>query len=90
MTRPGFFEKPVSVKTAVEDVTRMKKEFVLLFSDDNSLDKLTDLLRKYDIKGKRIHDAAIVSLMLANGITDLLTHNTDDFKSFQEITLHSI
>jgi predicted nucleic acid-binding protein len=90
MTRPGFIEKPVSTKSAIEDTERMKKEFILLFPDLNSLDTLIELLRKYEIKGKRIHDAAIVSLMLTNGIKDILTHNIDDFSSFQEINVHSI
>ncbi|MFC1533941.1 hypothetical protein ACFL7M_11320 [Thermodesulfobacteriota bacterium] len=90
MTRPGFIEKPIATSSAIEDIERMKKEFTLLFPDLNSLDNLIELLRKYEIKGKRIHDAAIVSLMLVNGIKDILTHNIDDFKSFQEITVHSI
>jgi predicted nucleic acid-binding protein len=89
MTRPGFIEKPISLESAIEDAKRMKKEFSLLFADRNSLDRLIELIRKYEIRGKRIHDAAIVSLMLTNGITDILTHNIDDFKSFHEITIHS-
>jgi predicted nucleic acid-binding protein len=89
MTRPGFVEKPISLKSALEDAERMMNELALLFPDRNSMDKLMELILKYEIRGKRIHDAAIVSLMLTNGITDILTHNTDDFKSFQEITIHS-
>ena len=90
MTRPGFIEKPISTKSALEDAERMKKEFTLIFPDSTSLENLIELLRKYEIKGKRIHDAALVSLMLANGIKDILTNNIDDFKSFKEITVHSI
>jgi predicted nucleic acid-binding protein len=89
MTRPGFIEKPIPLESAIEDTKRMMKEFNLLFADRNSLDKLIELIRNYEIRGKRIHDAAIVSLMLTNGITDILTHNIDDFKSFHEITIHS-
>ncbi|MBN1834050.1 MAG: PIN domain-containing protein [Deltaproteobacteria bacterium] len=86
MTRPGFVEKPISSESAIEDAKRITKEFTLLFPDRNSLDKLMELILKYQIKGKRIHDAAIASVMLTNGITDILTKNIDDFKSFQEIT----
>ena len=89
MTRPGFIEKPISTESAIEDAERMKKEFTLIFPDSTSLENLIELLRKYE-KGKRIHDAALVSLMLANGIKDILTNNIDDFKSFKEITVHSI
>jgi predicted nucleic acid-binding protein len=90
MTRPGFIEKPISLESAIEDAQRITKEFALLIPDRNSLDKLMELILKYQIKGKKIHDAAIVSVMLTNGITDILTKNIDDFKSFQEITIHSI
>lgn len=90
MTRPGFIEKPVSNKSALEDVERMRKEFTLILPDLNSLNTLIELIGKYEIKGKRIHDAAIVSLMLTNGINDILTHNTDDFKSFRELTVHPL
>ena len=89
MTWPGFVEKPISLKFALDDAERMMNELALLFADRKSMDKLMELILKYEIRGKRIHDAAIVSLMLTNGITDILTHNIDDFKSFQEITIHS-
>jgi predicted nucleic acid-binding protein len=90
MTMPGFIEKPLFWKSAFDDAERMMKEFNLIFPDKSSLDKLMELIRKYEIKGKRIHDAAIVSLMLANSITDIITHNIEDLKSFQEITIHSV
>ena len=90
MTRPGFIENPVSFESAIQDTERMRKEFSLLFPERNTLDKLIELIREYEIRGKRIHDAAIVSIMLTNGINDILTHNIDDFKSFQEITIHSL
>jgi len=90
MTRPGFIEKPISLESAIEDAKRIIKEFSLLFADRSSLDKLIELVLNHAIRGKKIHDAAIVSLMLTNGITDILTHNIDDFKSFPEITIHSL
>ncbi len=90
MTRPGFIEKPVSNKSALEDVERMRKEFTLILPDLNSLYTLIELISTYDIKGKRIHDAAIVSLMLTNGINNILTNNIDDFRSFQEIAVHPL
>lgn len=90
MTRPGFIEKPISNKSALEDIQRMIQEYTLVFPDMNSVDMLVGLIRKYKIKGKRVHDAAIVSVMLANGIKDLLTYNTNDFIAFREITVHSL
>ena len=90
MTRPGIIEKPISLGSATEDAIRMMKEFTLLFPNQNSLDNLMEPILKHELKGKRIHDAAIVSLMLANGIAEIVTNNIEDFKSFHEITIHSI
>lgn len=37
--------------------------------------------------GKRTHDARIVAVMLANGITHLLTFNPSDFVGISSITI---
>jgi len=50
---------------------------------------LIELLQRYPLRGKRIHDANIVAAMLTHGITRLATYNLDDFTVFQEITLQS-
>jgi len=50
-------------------------------------EKLIELCRNYDLQGKRIHDANIVATMLAHGIGFLVTLNTRDFASFEEIIL---
>jgi len=90
MTKPGVLENPISPKLAIQDVTRMREEFNLLFADRKALDMLADLIVKYGIKGKRVHDTAIVSIMLAKGISDIVTHNVNDFKYFNDLTIHSI
>lgn len=50
-------------------------------------EKLIELCRNYDVQGKRIHDANIVATMLTHGIGILVTLNTRDFASFEEISL---
>ena len=42
---------------------------------------------RHDVKGKNVHDARIVAAMNVNGITQLLTFNTADFKRFPGIIL---
>lgn len=90
ITRPGILEKPVSSEVATQDISRIEKEFCILFPSQAILNKLVELINKYKIKGKRIHDTAIVAIMLANGITDILTYNVKDFQIFSEITIHTI
>jgi predicted nucleic acid-binding protein len=43
------------------------------------------LVDKYDVKGRQVHDARLVAVMLAYGITHLVTLNPADFRRFVEI-----
>ncbi len=49
--------------------------------DENELvrRRLRELLDRYELEGKRIHDANIVATMLARGVQYLLTENGNDF-----------
>jgi len=49
-----------------------------------------ELIKAHDIKGKKIHDANIVAVMMANSIQTLFTLNVDDFKKFKKIRLLAI
>ncbi|NES95202.1 MAG: type II toxin-antitoxin system VapC family toxin [Desertifilum sp. SIO1I2] len=44
-----------------------------------------NLVTSYLVQGKRVHDARLVAVMLAHGITHLLTFNPNDFRSIHEI-----
>ena len=44
------------------------------------------LVQSHRIVGKRAHDTRLVAVMLAHGVTHLLTFNTADFASLIEIT----
>jgi predicted nucleic acid-binding protein len=44
-----------------------------------------NLVTTYQLQGKRVHDARLVAVMLAHGVTHLLTFNTADFSSIGEI-----
>lgn len=43
---------------------------------------LSDLLRKYKIAGKQIHDANIVATCIDNGISNILTNNPSHFERY--------
>ena len=48
---------------------------------------LLDLLQRFSVGGKQVHDACIVATMQAYGIKRLLTRNPGDFARFAgEIT----
>jgi predicted nucleic acid-binding protein len=46
---------------------------------------LLDLLTRFPTAGRQVHDANIVSTMLAHGIDRLLTFNTADFERFSGV-----
>ncbi len=45
------------------------------------------LIQQHDVKGKQVHDARIVAVMLANDINRLITFNASHFIRFSEITV---
>jgi len=47
------------------------------------------LVQRYEVAGKRIHDANIVAVMATKEVSHLATYNREDFASFDEITLLS-
>jgi predicted nucleic acid-binding protein len=46
----------------------------------------TELMMRYTVAGKQAHDARIAALMIAHGITHLLTLNPTDFARYSGIT----
>lgn len=46
------------------------------------------LVRQYGVRGRAVHDAQLVAVMLTHGITHLLTLNDADFRRYaDEITV---
>lgn len=73
-------------KTRVE-IDQLLNKFPLLDDTPAILTNWMNLVTTHDVKGKRAHDARLVAVMQSHGITHLLTFNTDDFKSYSDITL---
>ncbi len=44
------------------------------------------MVNRYKVQGVSVHDARLVSVMLAEGIPYILTFNTKDFARYTEIT----
>lgn len=45
------------------------------------------LMERYDVRGRQVYDARLVAIMLAHGVTHLLTTNANHFRRFLEITV---
>lgn len=45
------------------------------------------LVTRYQLQGKRVHDARLAAVMLAHNVTHLLTFNPADFRTINEIAV---
>jgi predicted nucleic acid-binding protein len=87
MSSLAIIEKPLTAEEVVQDIEKWGKIFKIADETSEVTEILKKLIKEYDLKGKRIHDANIVATMLANSINKLYTLNIDDFKKFKGIEL---
>jgi predicted nucleic acid-binding protein len=87
LTRASIFEKSFSVEQVLGQMQTFLPAFALLDETKASVKQLQDLVRQYNVRGKQIHDANVVAVMLTHGIHHLVTYNQSDFERYAEITL---
>ena len=73
------------IETTTTRVIEILTNFKLIQDSPNAFNRWLALVQKYEVKGKRTHDARLVAVMLENGVDTLLTFNTGDFEAFKEI-----
>jgi predicted nucleic acid-binding protein len=62
----------------------------IVYPTQESMAIFLDLMNRYQPKGLKVHDLEIISIGLANGVSEIATFNTKDFKSVKEISLTEI
>ncbi|MCC5608613.1 type II toxin-antitoxin system VapC family toxin [Nostoc sp. CHAB 5834] len=77
----------LSTAQAVEETNKLKKIFILHLDTPAIFREWESLIVKYQVMGKKVHDARLVAAMITHQITHLLTFNIDDFKRFPEIVV---
>ena len=77
----------MSTDQALQNVTQMKQCLQVLDETAQVSTRLTQLIAKNQLSGKRIHDANIVATMLENGIRRLRTLNPADFMCFEALSI---
>ena len=90
MTRPGMLERPLTPGEVADDLEKWQNVFEIVDETQDVTSQLIALLKKYAVKGKRIHDANLAATMLAYGIDNLLTANGSDFQQFEDIRIIGI
>jgi predicted nucleic acid-binding protein len=89
LTRGTVFEKSFGTDQALEHVGAFLPTLTLLDEPVAAADLLRELVGRYQIRGKQIHDANVVAVMLTHGIHRLVTYNRVDFVRFDEISLET-
>lgn len=77
----------LSIEEACADLEEFAANFEVLYPNEISLYKLLELTKKYGPKGLVIHDFEMAAIALGNGITQLATINSKDFKKIEELDL---
>lgn len=76
-----------SVTQARTEIEQILSQFPQLEETPQIFPHWFNLVTRYQLQGKRVHDARLVAVMLAHRITHLLTFNPDDFRSINEIVV---
>lgn len=87
LTRGEIFERQFSVTEVLEAINGLLPWLQILDETKKTSELLRELVQRYQIRGKRVHDANVVAAMLAHEVTHLATYNRTDFDHFQEIML---
>lgn len=69
------------------DLTAFEQGFTILDEPTDIRNWWRGLVSRHAVSGKQVHDARIVALMQALGVTHLLTLNPTDFGRYSEITI---
>ncbi|MDM8523856.1 PIN domain-containing protein [Desulfococcaceae bacterium HSG8] len=87
MTRPGVLEIPLTTEELISDIHIFMSFFHIADETETVTNNWEQLVGRYAVSGKRIHDTNIVATMMAFSIAKIFTKNTQDFAVFNEIEL---
>ncbi len=83
LTRGLVEGRVFAVDEALAVLDKARASFVILDEDEAVVRELLHLVRRHDVKGKKLHDANIVATMRASGVGRLATLNAPDFQRFE-------
>jgi len=77
----------MSVQETYAELIRLEGIFSILPDTPYIYPQWKQLVEEHEVKGVNVHDAKLVAVMLVNGISHILTFNTEDFRRFSHITV---
>jgi predicted nucleic acid-binding protein len=76
-----------SVERTESKINQLISQFTLVEETEAIFPQWLDLVTRYQIKGKRTHDARLMAMAITSSITHILTFNPKDFTKIKEITI---
>ena len=68
-------------------LTLLQNRFVVLPPSTQTLEVWRLLVKKHMVRGAQVHDAHLAASLFANGVTNILTFNTKDFRRYDGLTV---
>jgi hypothetical protein len=68
-------------------VADLQERFAMLPDAPEVFTRWLDLVQRFPIHGKRVHDARLAAVLLAHAVEHLITFNTADFAAFSFLSL---
>lgn len=68
-----------------QEVGTLRERFTLLPDMPEVFDRWLELVTRYGVSGKQVHDPRLVAAMGAHGVEHVLTLNTADFERYTEV-----
>ena len=90
LTRGEVFEKSFTVDQVLAQVDALLPNLTILDESIDAANFLRELVGRYQIHGKSIHDANVVAVMLVHGVRRLITYNSADFERYEDISLEPV
>lgn len=85
LTRGPVEGRTFSVDEALEVLVRWTASCEVLDDSGAVLPELLELVRRFGVRGKQVHDANVVATMRTHGVTRLATLNWSDFRRFDQL-----
>lgn len=83
-THPNSFKPALTIDQVLHQMNIIETLFRIADETQAVTEALFALLKAYPTRGKQIHDANLVAVMMANQIDTILTLNTADFRRFED------
>lgn len=77
----------LSSEIALNFLQKLIQQLEIIYPTPDSLAIFLELVTQYQPSGLKLHDFEIISIALANGISEIATFNKKDFQIITEITL---